>query len=96
MLSTDTAKKAIGKEKELQAVPEEVGEKSRGSLQEKEVTGEETALAEDEGAEVQSVETKEESYTERLKKVRQPDTKDKGTGYRLKCLFRKKHLQKQN
>ena len=55
--------------KELQAVPEEVGEKSRGSLQEKEVTGEETALAEDEGAEVQSVETKEESYTERLKKL---------------------------
>ena len=69
VLSTDTAKKAIGKEKELQAVPEEVGEKSRGSLQEKEVTGEETALAEDEGAEVQSVETKEESYTERLKKL---------------------------
>ena len=49
VLSADTAKKAIGKEKELQAVPEEVGEKSRGSLQEKEVTGEETALAEDEG-----------------------------------------------
>ena len=68
VLSADTAKKVIGKEKELQAVPEEVGEKSRGSLQEKEVTGEETALAEDEGAEVQSVETKEESYTERLKK----------------------------
>ena len=89
VLSADTAKKAIGKEKELQAAPEEVGEKSRGFLQEKEVTGEETALAEDEGAEVQSVETKEESYTERLEKIRQPDTKDKGTGYRLKCLFRK-------
>ena len=66
VLSADTAKKAIGKEKELQAVPEEVGEKSRGSLQEKEVKLYRTP-----------------------EKIRQPDTNDKGTGYRLKCLFRK-------
>ena len=61
VLSADTCKKkVVGKEKELQAVPERGGEKkkSQGIFAGKEVTGEETALAEDEGAEVQSIETK--------------------------------------
>ncbi len=67
VLSADAA---VGKEKaEPETVPEETGEKSQEPVQEKEVTSEEAASAEDAEAVVLSAEPEEESYTERLKKL---------------------------